>query len=651
MALCLPKINREKLLNAFKSRELTIEKLYNLSEVQRRALLSKYTGKELATFVNGKFEQAMLSNQKTAFANWIKRTTTQADPIRRDMLKKVENNKKFLSQTEATEFMEDLAELKLGLRVSEAEAKTVLEMKTKIDDLKVKIPEDSPIRSSERMAYGLALDNFKTFISERKLAARSLKLKERFQPKNLWKNIVDLAGVTKSLVATLDNSFIGRQGWKVLLDGKYKIWGATVKESFKNIGKELVVKSKGWFRERDDATMSAVRADIWSRPNALNGKYKAAKNGYGLGVLHEEIFPTSIPEKVPMLGRVFKAAETAFNGSALRMRADLADAIIATAERHGVDMLDPRQATARGKRVSAMTGRGEIGRLGAVGEEVNALMFSVRFLKSNFDTLTAHLLDKDFSRSARIEAAQSTLRIAASTATILSIADILGFSVEWDSRSTRFGQICHKNHCFDVTGGMRGIVTLGSRLVPTYHKGEWGFWTKSGVTGKWTKMTGDNFGEQTALDTFENFFEGKLSPIAGVVRDVWRGQNFQGEKPDFVNTTIGLVTPISAQQLVEELQKGNDDVLLAMIAEAMGFSLSETTMKGYSKRWKALKEKIDADTYNKALKQVTRRFNERADKLEGSSRWKRMDNDERSKELNKIKREETERIFKKYGIK
>ena len=96
MALCIPKENREQLLNAFKKGELTIERLYKLSEVERRALLAKYTGQENASLVNAKFEQAMLSNQKTAFSNWIKRTTSFTDPVRRDMLKKVENVKKFL---------------------------------------------------------------------------------------------------------------------------------------------------------------------------------------------------------------------------------------------------------------------------------------------------------------------------------------------------------------------------------------------------------------------------------------------------------------------------------------------------------------------------------------------------------------------------
>ena len=650
-ATCLPKINRELLLNALKRGELTIERLYKLAEVERRILLEKYVGKENASFVNAKFEQAMLSNQKIAFANWIKRNTTFADPIRRDMLKKVENVKKFLEADAEKGFMEDLAELKLGMKVSEIEAKTLLDMKGKIDDLKTRIPKDSPDGSVERMAYGYALDDFQQFIAERKLGAMSLKISERFLPKNLWQNIVDIAGITKSLVATLDNSFIGRQGIKTLLDGKYKIWGQTAIKSFEIIGKELFTKGRGWFKSSGNAQMQAIRAYVLSSENALNGKYKAAKNGYGLGVLHEEVFPVSLPQSVPLLGRVFSAAESAFNGSALFMRKKLADAVIKNAERNGIDMLDPREATAHGKRVSSLTGRGDIGKLEAVGKEINVMMFSVKFLKSNFDTITAHLFDREFTRSTRIEAVKSTLRIAGSITALLAIADILGFDVEWDPRSSKSGQICKNGKCFDITGGMRGLITLGSRLVPTLHNGEWGFWTKSGTTGKYTKMTGENFGEQTALDTFENFFEGKLSPSVGMIRDIWRGQNFQGEKPGIINSTLGLITPISVQTLEEELKKGNDDLLLVMLAEGLGISSVDYGFRGQGKKWEQLKEKKGEKIFNESLKLIQDRFNERADKLKNSSRWKRMNNDEQSKELDKIRKEEMERIFRQYNIK
>lgn len=644
--VCLPKKNRSKVAEALKSGALSIEKLYKLSEAERRVLLGKYAGKENASFVNAKFEQAMLSNQKRAFVKWIENTVSAKEPIRKDMLKKVEGVKKFLETDAERGFMEDLAEMKLGLRVSEAEAKFLLETKARIDDLKIKI-ENTPRNSMERLEYGMAVRNFKQFIGNRKLEAGSIPFKERFLPQNYWKNVVDVAGITKSLVATLDNSFIGRQGIKVLFTHP-KIWAEVAFKSVENFGRELFQKSpESFFGERPDAIMDGIMAQIFSDPNAINGKYNAAKNGYGLGTLREEAFPVSLPERIPILGRLFKASETAFNGSALLMRHKLANAVIATAERNGVDMLNPREATAHGKRVASLTGRGEIGKLGVIGEELNVLMFAVRFLKSNFDTLTAHLFDKEFSPSARKAAALDTLRIGASIYALLNVAKLLDEeSTDLDPRSSKFGTL----YGYDITGGMRGLVTLGSRVFPTFHNGELGFWTKSATTGKWTKMTGDNFGEQTALDTIENFFEGKLSPSAGMLRDIWKGEKFGGEKPTVVNSTLGLITPISVQNLIEELEKGSDDLLLVMLAESFGFSPTDFSFRGQGKKWEELKEKKGEKVFNESLKLIQNRFNERAKKLENSSQWKSMNFEKRNKELDKIRKEETGRIFTKYGI-
>lgn len=649
--LCLPRQVRDKLLGALKSKDISIEKLYSMSDVERNTIFKQYVGEDFAKFVNSEFEKAMLSNQKKSISNWIEKLATVKEPVRKDLLKKVEKLEKILTPDEEFGFLNDLASQKLGIGVTEEEASTILKLKSEIDDLKVKIPENSPVGSEERLAYGLAVDDFKQFVGNLKNEANALSLKEYSQPKNWGKGIIDLAGILKSSVATLDNSFIGRQGIKTLLSGNYKLWADTALQSFKNFGEELVQKSNGFFKERNDAVMRAIRADVYSRPNAINGKYNAAKNGYGLGLLHEEAFPSSIPEKIPLLGRLFKASETAFNGSAMKMRADLADAVIAAAEQNGVDMLDPVQASAHGKFVSAMTGRGDLGKAEAVAKEANALFFSIKFLKSNFDTLTAHYFDKTMTPEAKKTAALATAKIAAHIGAILGIAKMINpDSVDFDPRSTRFGQIKIGQHSYDITGGMRGFITLASRIVPTYHNGEWGFWTKSASTGKYTKMSQGDYGEQTALDTFQQFFEGKLSPTAGLIRDIWKGQNFEGEKPGFVNSLIGLTVPISATTLIDELKKGNDDIVLAMIAEGLGFSATDSTFKGSGKKWAELKEKKGDDVYNESLQKVTNEFNKEAEKLQATTRFKNMKNEDQAKALDAIRTEVTNKVFKRYGI-
>lgn len=662
--ICLPKTQREKLSKALRERDVSLTKLYEMTSEERNALLSHYVGKTFATRVNAEFEKAMLSNQKKALANWVGKATSYSEPIRRDLLKRVERLEKALTKDEERGFLKDLVDTKLGMNLTEEEAQQILTMKKTVDELRAKIPQgyantDDVVLTKdmpdEALAFGYAMDDFIQLTQGMKREAEALTLKERFLPKNYGTNVVDAAGVAKSLKATFDDSFIGRQGIKLLLRGNYVQWGKGLLESIRLFGKELVAKSNGFFAEADDSVMRTLRAEIYARPNFLNGKYRAAKNGYALepvkSVAGEEAFPSALPERIPLLGRIFKASQTAFQGTAMQLRANLADTLIAQAERNGVDMLDEAQATALGNLVGALTGRAELGATAPIGHKLNVLMFAPRFLRSNFDTITAHTFDKRMTPEIRKMAIMSTLRIAANLTALLTTAKLLGADVELDPRSPKFGTIGVGRWSYDVTGGMKGILTAGSRIFPfSSHNGEIGFWSKSGTTGKYTKMTGENFGEQTAENVLINFFSGKLAPGPGVIRDILRQRTFSGEKPDFVNTVIGLTVPISAEMLIEELQKGNDDIFWAMAAETFGFSPQTNTFMGSGKRWNQLRSDKGVEVQNNALKEVTRRFNERADKLQQNPRWDKETNEEQSKELDKIRQEETDRVLNRYGL-
>lgn len=81
-----------------------------------------------------------------------------------------------------------------------------------------------------------------------------------------------------------------------------------------------------------------VQADALSRPNTMNGKYAIAQNGYGLA------FENFQSEK----------------GGGLQKRLDLADAVIASAEKNGIDASDRSEASFLGEFVVAMTREGKI---------------------------------------------------------------------------------------------------------------------------------------------------------------------------------------------------------------------------------------------------------------------------------------------------
>lgn len=83
-----------------------------------------------------------------------------------------------------------------------------------------------------------------------------------------------------------------------------------------------------------------VQADALSRPNAMSGKYAAAQNGYGLAF---ENFQSK-------------------KGGGLLLRLNLADAVIMSAEKNGIDTSNRSEASLLGEFVVAKTREGKTSR-------------------------------------------------------------------------------------------------------------------------------------------------------------------------------------------------------------------------------------------------------------------------------------------------
>ena len=551
-----------------------------------------------------------------------------------------------LSPKEGEQFLKDLAETRLGVGVTEQEAKTIFDLTKKVQETKAKANEQGvfPTKDS-KLDYGIAQVDFEEGINKLKLQSKKISFRE--QPLKYGTDLVGKTpGLFKSLLSSLDDSFFGRQGIKTLLDIRTShLWFKNFAKSFKDIGKEIL---------GNDA-MRAIKADIYSRPNALNGKYKAGK--YGLDVLSEEAFPSSLPGRIPLLGRLYKASESAYNGGALRLRADLADRAIANAEKHGLNMLDPKEAEGLGHVISSLTGRGSLGKGDVLAKEANVLLFSIKFLKANFDTLTAHILDSKASGFAKKEAAKNLLSMTVSVATILATAKFLDpNSVEEDPRSTNFGKVKVFGRWVDITGGMAPMITLAMRLAPTIHNGQWGFWTKS-KSGAYTSLTSGKYGQDDALDTFENFFEGKLSPALGIARDVWKGKTYSGDKPTPENLAKGVVTPISVQSFQQMMKDPtSSNVLASMILEGLGFSSAPIT---YSDNWEGktskemleFKEKKGQDKFEEANDKFNQKFNSWFAEEIKKDEYKSKSDEDKIKTVSDKKEDFKEGVFKEYNFK
>ncbi len=564
MSFCLPRFESEKMIKALKEGVVNPDKLIDMTSKERREFFDDIVGVENGKSVNTLFEsKLLLKSQKQALVGWAKQITGIKEETRRDLVSRIERMEKVLDPADESRFLEDLVEKRLGVGVSVEEAKTIADLSKKVEETKANIPSDSPIRSTERLEYGIQVELLKEYVKKLKLEGQEMSLKEYAQsPKEA---VYKMAGMSKSLLGSMDNSFFGRQGIKVLYT-KPDVWVNGFLKSFSDI--------KEAFKGHDP--LLPIKADIASRPNALNGKYEKGK--FDLGINSEEAFPESIGEKIPFIGKLFKASEAAFNGGALRLRSDYADFLIKQADEMGLDTTNKAELEGLGTLVNSTTGRGSLGKGEAFSKEANILLFSAKFLKSNIDTLTAHQFDPKATKFSKYQARKNLAKIVGTVATVMTVSNMLNpGSVEFDPRSPNFGKIKINGVWHDITGGMGSLIVLVSRLVPTKHDGKLGFWKKNSA-GTYTQLATGKYGSDTPVDVLGDFVQGKLSPLAGLVRDIWKQEDYNGNVPTVASETKKLITPIPFTSSESLLNREKASKLISAIfnipLDMLGFGAS-----------------------------------------------------------------------------
>lgn len=643
---------------AISSGRLNPEKLNNMTSAQRREFLSGIVGKENAKEVNLLFEKKLLlKNQEKAMTDWARETTGMSKEAKEKTLEKIKKtyaekkrrlenpkeNEKFLN-----EITSDVYSKKMNTDITLNEAQNITELSSDVIKYREKLKSDFTWNTKQDgINYGASKVAFENYTN----ALRSDALKRPLlAPTSPAKIIEDayiafnfIADNSRSLLATFDNSFWGRQGIKVAFDPRFTgKWEKNFAKSFKDIGQTLKSGNK-----KGDAIIDATKAEIYSRKNYLNGRYELGKKLDIKGM--EEEFPTSFPSRIPVLGRFFKAAEVAYEAGAMRLRADVADAMYMMAEKVGRDLKNKVTVGDINLTVNSMTGRGAL----PVGEEYQAIankaFFSIKFLKANLDTLMSPLaLLKDPTSFAKQQAAKNLLSIVSVVGSILGIAKALDpDSVSFDPRSTNFGKIKIGDTRFDITGGMSSIITLVSRIATQA--------STSSVTGKVTKL-GEGYGAPTGMDVFWNFVNNKFSPIASVLSDLVQQETFEGDKPTILSTAKGLTVPIIMQELASSSQNEKSaNLMLILISEALGVSantygLRTNWQQSTSKELLQFKDKIGDKEFKKANNEFNKRANDWFSEIKDSDEYKNLTDDDKSKLISGERTNIKEKIFREYNF-
>ena len=573
---CLIPSLAEKMKIAMKGGEVHPDKLRKMSSKERQGLFEKLVGKEDASNVNALFEsKLLLKNQQKGMLSWAKTITGLKEPTKRDIFATIERLDKALNPAEEKEFLNALANKRLGVEVTMDESKKIFDMSKQIEEAKKGLNEDDVTFKSEeaRLQYGAAKTELNEYIKELKSSEMNLTrenivknpgaaikdIKDRLA-KNPLGTITDAvsqtAGTAKSLTSSMDNSSIFRQGWKTMMTNP-NLWRKNAVKSFVDIWKSL----------GDEDTLKGVYADGFSRENSMNGYYKKAKLAVGVT---EEAYPSSIPEKIPYYNKFYKASQNAYAGFLYRQRMDVFDKYIEIAKKTGVELTD-KELSAIGNLVNSLTGRGSFGRYeGEIVNLTNSIFFSPRLLKSHIDTLGGHVLTggggiTGGSNFVRLEAAKNLVKIIGGTASILAAAKAINpDSVELDPRSADFGKIKVGNTRFDVTGGMGSVAVLAARLIMNS--------SKSSTSGRVTELNSGKFGSLTKWNVIGKFAGNKLSPAAALIDHIWgSGTDFEGNKPTVMGEIKGLTLPIGFQSMAKDWKDPKAaNFLLIMIANGLG---------------------------------------------------------------------------------
>lgn len=319
-----------------------------------------------------------------------------------------------------------------------------------------------------------------------------------------------------------------------------------------------------------------VMSDISEHPNFE----QATKDGLSITTLgddlntREEHIMGNMVEKIPGVGRAYRASNRAYTGFLDKLRFDTYNSMLDDAalwhkgrgttgsESIGKDIADV---------VNVMTGRGKLGKFEGAAPLLNATFFSPRRLSSRIKLLTSPISYRNADPYVRKEAIKSLAALVTTQATLIGLASAAGMKHSFNPVNADFGKFKAGDNRIDTNAGVQQLVVLASRLASRK--------TQSSVTGKTNKLDTGKFGAPTSGEVISNFLTNKEAPLLSLVGELWTGKNFMGDKQGASETILRHTTPMLGQDAYDILS--NDPKYAWLIAPAtFGAGINTYKSKG-----------------------------------------------------------------------
>lgn len=254
------------------------------------------------------------------------------------------------------------------------------------------------------------------------------------------------------------------------------------------------------------------------RPNYMLGRESGlflSKPSSMLG--SEEEFLNSYTGNIPVAKNVVGASQRAYTGFLNKLRADTFDSMIKQAKSLGYEpstnvgdqIIPSKETRAIANFINNATGRGDLGRLNKMTNELNMLLWSPRMISSRITMLTNPSIYTSLPKGMRLEGLKSLLGIAALGTAIDTLSAYGGAKVSTNILSTDFGKSRFGTKLIDPWGSFQQYVVGAARFL----------------AGKTDSST-----PTTRLKIAGNFLANKESPAASLAHQLLTAKKFTPEK-------------------------------------------------------------------------------------------------------------------------
>jgi len=543
--------------------------LTKLSSEERTKALSEVLGDETGKNISVLFEKTLLlKNQKKAFNKFIDDidgvSIEKKAKMRENFEKRVAEKNGIIKDNELLAIVKDTLDRKYELDVPDEKVKKMFEIRNEIDELKAKAT-GTPDGSVEKLEWGKKVVELSNTVGDLKQVSQSIggelklagqrisgkaKDKEWFgmvgQVINEIGNVV-LSPAIKSVKASLDNSVLFRQGLKVL--------SADPATFTKQAGNTWSMWSKVLSKDAMEEMATAFKADLVTRD-----LYQSAiKAKLAIGVV-EDFFPTSVVQKIPGLGNLFKASDEAFTMFSQGSRMDLFEKYVKLFENaNGGAKPDADMMKQFARIANSTTGRGGLGGAEAIAGTLNKVLFSARYQVANLNTFRhAFTMTGEAGKIARAQAAKHLALIGGIMTTLSAFTD-----VGWNPKESTFGKvrIPGTKKWVDVTGNIASYFSLIGRT--------------------WNKIENPGY-KDTGMNVLVDFMKGKLAPVPGIGRDILEQRDYSGNKPTAESVARSLFVPITLDNPWKDTEKNEEAGIIALSSfiEFLGGSVTQPKSKG-----------------------------------------------------------------------